>query len=176
MLEIELPGFTQTGVTVEGPDLVPVLTPIVTGDADLVMHERGEWSNPAAGVVILKPILDAAAALLGTTIDANKGHVDFIATRLNGGSVTIENAAAELSWYLVDGGLPMRVNDDPVPAGALVFFGFTNIDTGMVTFRAEKDSTPCRWDPLVFPGPEPGTVTVPIRAGWWTRLLEVACD
>lgn len=120
-------------------------------------------------------ILAGLTALLGVTPDDTKGHVDFIANKLNGGTVTLEGAAAEQSWFMVDGML-MAADEVTDPTGISVLHGFLNIDPGTVTFRAEKDGQPCEWDPLVWPGDEPGTVTVPIEPGQWTRLLEVRCE
>jgi hypothetical protein len=158
IFQIDLPANSMTGVTFEIPGMIPFLNPIATGDADIVLYERGEWVNPAISVVLPSD----------PTYDPAKGQVDFEATRLNGGSVTT-NVTYSDSWLIE------VVFDGDTATETGVLLGFTDVDSGMATFRAEKDGAHCTWDPVVWPGDEPGTVTIPIRAGWWTRLFEVAC-
>jgi hypothetical protein len=160
--QIDLPANSMTGVTFEIPGMMPFLNPIATGDTDIVLHERGKWTNGAISVV----------GPADPTYDPAKGQVDFLATRLNGGSVTTD-VAYRNSWWMADGQLVTP--DGGTPTGTWVLLGFLDVDSGMATFRAEKDGAHCTWDPVVWPGDEPGTVTIPIRAGWWTRLFEVAC-
>lgn len=175
-LDLELPANARTGITFEDPDLVPMLTPITTAADDIAMADREGWANGYVGAALPAALHDSLGTLIGTSLDATKGHADLIVTNLNGGTVTVEGGSAEASWHIVDGGLPFAADGGAAPTGDQVLLGFANVDPGMITFRAEKDGAPCAWDPLLWAGDEPGTVTVPVRAGWWTRLLEVRCD
>jgi hypothetical protein len=173
MVTIDLPANAQTGLTTEMDGFIPMLTLITTGDSDIEMAGRGAWFNSAASVLVDLEQLDTFAEMLGTTMDPEKGHVDMLAFTLNGGAVTPEDAEAEIVWYTA-GGVTMPA-DPGVPSGSTLY-GLLNVDPGTVTFRAEKDAAACDWDPLLWTRDDAGGVTVPIRAGWWTRLLQVTCE
>lgn len=172
-LVIELPANARTGLTMNLPGLFPMLTPITTGSKDINLSGRGEWSNYGAAVVLSEQTRTAATSMLGTMLDPNKGQADMIVFGFGSGTVTLEGAPAELKWFSSGG--RFTVTDGPAPFGSTLH-GLTNIEPGMRTFRAEMNGKPCMWDPMIWPGDEPGTVTVPIRAGWWTRLMEVRCN
>lgn len=175
VVTVELPGNSNTGTMMTPTDAIPVLSPIRTEANDIELMGRAGWPNPAASVLIPLTIAGATGALLGLQFDSSKGYVDFNAGQLNGGKVTIVGGSSATEWYLA-GGVPALAPQDggALPAGTSLY-GFANLDPGTVTFRVEKNGTPCEWDPVVWPGTEPGTVTVPIRAGVWTRLFEARC-
>lgn len=173
MLVIQMPANARTGLTMNLPGLFPMLTPITTGATDLDLSGRGEWSNYGAAVVLAEGTRNAATSMLKTTLDPAKGQADMIVFGLGRGTVTLEGTPAELKWFSSGG--QFTVTDDAAPLGS-VLHGFTNIEPGMRTFRAELNGQPCKFDPMIWAGAEPGTVTVPIRAGWWTRMLEVRCN
>ena len=172
-LTIELPASSRTGLTMQLPGMFPMLTPIATGTSDINLSGRGEWSNYGASVVLSEETRNAAVAMLGTTLNADKGQADMIVFGLGSGVVTLEGAPAELKWFSSGG--QFTVTDGTAPFGS-VLHGFTNVEPGMRTFRAALNGEPCAFDPLIWPGDAPGTVSVPIRAGWWTRLMEVRCN
>lgn len=161
--QIDLPANSMTGVTFEIPEMIPFLNPIATGDTDINLTERGGWKSSAINVVVPHT---------PNLYDPAKGQADFIATRINGGSVTTDGTDTE-GWWLDD--FQTVGTDGEMSTSDLVLHGFNDLDPGMITFWAKKDGKPCEWDPVVWPGDEPGTITVPIRAGWWTRLFEVVC-
>lgn len=173
MLVIQLPANSRTGLTMDLPGMFPMLTPITTGAADIDLSGRGAWSNYGAAVVLAEEARTSATSMLGTTFDMNMGQADMIVFGLRSGTVTLEGAPAELKWFTSSG--RFTVTDGAAPLGS-VLHGFTNVEPGMRTFRAEMNGQPCAFDPMIWPGDEPGTVNVPIRAGRWTRLLEVRCD
>jgi hypothetical protein len=111
--------------------------------------------------------------MLNTMFDPNKGQADMIVFGIGSGKVTLEGTPAELKWFSSGG--QFTITDGTAPFGS-VLHGFTNIEPGMRTFRAEANGKPCAFDPMIWPGDEPGTVSVPIRAGWWTRIMEVRCN
>ena len=171
-VSLELPANALTGTTMEEPDAFPIFSPVATGDADIAMAGR-TWSNFAASAVAPYSLVATTYGSAGVTLDASKGQADFIAVDLNGGTVTMVDGTAQAQLYNAAG--TVGIVDAPLAPGAAQLVGFANIDPGTVTFLAKKNGEACEWDPLVWPGEEPGTVTVPIRAGWWTRLLEVKC-
>jgi hypothetical protein len=175
IVELQLPASSLTGTILPRSDTYySSMSPLVTAERDIAMSGRSPWLNPAAAVAIPLPLFTSLFEQLGVTADPQRGHADFVASALNGGTVSIEGAQAGPEWW-GNGQIAARFEDGP-PAGGAQLLGFVNIEPGMVVFRAEKNGRPCNWDPLVWPGEEPGTVRVPIRADTWTRLLEVRCE
>jgi hypothetical protein len=172
-LVIAMPANSRTGLTMNLPNLFPMFTPITTATTDINLSGRGEWSNYGASVVLTEETRKAATSMLKTTLDPNKGQADMIVFGLGNGTVTLEGTPAELKWFASGG--QFTVTDGPAPFGSTLH-GFTNIEPGMRTFRAELNGQPCKWDPMIWAGDKPGTVTIPIRAGLWTRLMEVRCN
>ena len=176
-ITVSLPASSRTGLIMNYPDAIPCLTPVTTADEDLVLVGRAGWPNPAAGVIIPNGLVQGVEALLGVQLDPAKGYADFNSGQLNGGTVTVEGQTGVTAWYLQNGApqLVSALGGGPLPADASLL-GFINIDPGDVIFQAEKNGQPCEWDPVTYHGDEPGTATVPIRAGTWTRLFEVRCN
>ncbi|HET8935146.1 MAG TPA: hypothetical protein VFN67_16975 [Polyangiales bacterium] len=174
-IDLQLPANSRTGTILPRSDTYyPSMSPLITADRNISMSGRLPWGNPASAVAIPLPLFTSLFEQLGLTADGEKGHADFVASALNGGTVTVEGANAGPEWW-GNGQTATHFEDGP-PSGGAQLLGFVNIDPGMVVFRAEKNGKPCQWDPLVWPGDEPGTVRVPIRPDTWTRLLEVRCE
>lgn len=148
----------------------------MTQDEDIALVGRTGWPNPAAGVIIPLSVVQATGGLIGIQFDPLKGYVDFSAGQLNGGTVSVVGGTTATDWYLANGapGLVGALDGGALPAGTSLY-GFANLEPGMVTFKVEKNGQHCEWDPVTWPGPEPGTATVPIRAGTWTRLFQAKC-
>jgi hypothetical protein len=175
IVELQLPANSLTGTILpRGDTYYSSMSPLVTSDLDIAMSGRSPWLNPAAAVAIPLSLFKSLFEQLEVTADPQRGHADFVASALNGGTVSILGTDAGPQWW-GNGQTAARFENGP-PVGGAQLLGFVNIEPGMVLFRAEKGGRPCKWDPLVWPGEEPGTVRVPIRADTWTRLLEVRCE
>jgi hypothetical protein len=160
---LPVPANANVAVTFVRDGFLSILVAVRTGSDDIDIE-------PTAFTAQLTDA-DRLYTAMGFTRDPAKGLVDIA---LPGADLTFTPKSG--AGPFVGSTMGLGLTDITGPLAGVPLTVFANIDPGEVEFRAISPAGPCVFSDLLWQGSTPGTVRLPILAGFNTRLIAVTCS